>query len=89
LWLLKEPDHGYSLIKKLNEIKKTKITPSTLYPVLNKLEKMKLIKSKKMERKKVYSLTDEGRKIMDRSCREFCHTFSQIFHDFICKRCQK
>lgn len=88
LWLLQRPTHGYELIKKLNDIKTTKIGPSVLYPVLGKLEKMKLIESKKSERRKVYKLTANGRKVMSRSCLEFCRTFEGIFKSFVCERCR-
>ena len=48
LWLLNRKDtHGYELMKNLNEIKNTKITQGTLYPALQRLEELNLIKSKK------------------------------------------
>jgi len=88
LWLLsKKPMHGYLLMKNLDELKKTKITQGTLYPALQRLEQMKLIKSKKKERTIVYHVTDLGKKAMMDSCRDFCRTFSGIIHDFVCNKC--
>jgi PadR family transcriptional regulator PadR len=89
LWLLsKRSDHGYELMKKLNELKKTKITAGTLYPTLSKLEKLGLIKSLEKKRIKVYTITAKGRGVMKNSCGEFCKTFAGIFHDFICGKCR-
>ena len=89
LWLLNRKDtHGYELMKNLNEIKKTKITQGTLYPALQRLEELNLIKSKKGKRKIIYSLTSKGKKIMSDNCIEFCHTFEGIFKDYICHHCK-
>lgn len=88
LWLLgRQPSHGYELIKRLNEIKSTKITAGVLYPVLSRLEKLKLVSSRTSGRKKVYHLTTAGRSVMTRSCTEFCRTFEGIFKQYVCERC--
>ena len=87
LWLLKKPTHGYELMKRLNEIKTTKITQGTLYPTLQRLEELKLITSKTEQRKKIYHLTGKGKKVMRDSCSDFCKTFHGIFHDFVCEKC--
>lgn len=88
LWLLdRKPEHGYVLMKELNELKKTRITQGTLYPALQKLEKMKLIKSRKSGRTIVYSVTTKGKKLMKDACDDFCHTFSGIIKDFVCGKC--
>ncbi|MEM7819257.1 MAG: PadR family transcriptional regulator [Candidatus Aenigmatarchaeota archaeon] len=88
LWLLnKKPIHGYELMKRLNEIKTTKITQGTLYPTLQKLEKLKLIKSRKNERVIIYYVTSKGKKIMKETCDDFCRTFLGIIKDFVCLKC--
>jgi DNA-binding PadR family transcriptional regulator len=90
LWILsKKHMHGYLLMKELDELKKTKITQSTLYPALQKLEKMKLIKSKKKERTIVYHVTERGKKAMNNACKDFCRTFSGIIKDFVCGKCEE
>lgn len=89
LWLLnKKATHGYELMKRLNEIKTTKITQGTLYPTLQRLEELKLIKSKERARRKNYVLTPKGKKIMKNSCVDFCRTFHGIFEDFVCDKCK-
>ncbi|MBW3003562.1 PadR family transcriptional regulator [Candidatus Woesearchaeota archaeon] len=88
LWLLKKPTHGYDLMKKLNEIKHTKITQGTLYPTLQRLEELNLIASKTQDRKKVYHLTAKGKKTMKNSCIDFCRTFHGIFENFVCEKCK-
>lgn len=88
LWLLKRPAHGYALMKALNELKQTKITQGTLYPALQRLEELGLIKRQRVERRHIWHLTDNGKHTMQRACGEFCKTFHGIFQDFVCGRCQ-
>jgi len=87
LWLLKNPTHGYELMKKLNVLKKTKITQGTLYPTLQRLDELELITSKMRGRKRVYHLTPDGKRVMRDSCLDFCKTFHGIFEDFVCEKC--
>jgi len=88
LWLLgRKPSHGYELIKNLNAIKTTKITAGVLYPVLGRLEMMRLVASRASDRKKIYHVTPAGRRVMTRSCTEFCRTFEGIFKQYVCERC--
>ncbi len=56
--LEKEPLHGYALSKKL------KVTVSSIYAHLNELETEGFITSSKMERRKVYHLTEKGRALL-------------------------
>ncbi len=90
LWLLeREPTHGYALMKKLNEIKKTKIEQGTLYPVLQKLEKHGYIEvtDKGARGRKIYGLTVSGKTVMKKSCEDFVLMFSDIFQDYKCRKC--
>lgn len=92
LWFLgKKPAHGYELMKRLSEIKKTRITQGTLYPTVAKLEEMDLIRARKRgaRGKKVFSLTPKGKRVMERNCAEFCKIFGGIFVDFYCCGCGK
>lgn len=91
LWLLAHrPAHGYELMKKLNEIKTTKVEQGTLYPVISKLKKERMIAvmTKGKRRKKVYKLTPYGRSVMKNSCNEFIKTFFGIINDYMCKKCR-
>jgi PadR family transcriptional regulator PadR len=92
LWLLsKRPTHGYALLKQLREIRRSPLTQGTLYPALATLEKMRLIKSRKAgaRGKKVYVLTQRGKKALLDCCREFVSVFAGIFGDFYCPKCGK
>jgi DNA-binding PadR family transcriptional regulator len=91
LWLVgRKPMHGYEIMRQLNEIKTTKVEQGTLYPTLQRLEENDLITVKEVGRrgKKIYELTETGRKAMVRTCEEFSKTFSGIFEDFVCKSCR-
>lgn len=90
LWLLsKKPSHGYDLMKTLNKIKRTRITQSTMYPCLAKLESMGLVKSKASgsRGRKTYVLSAKGRKTLAQSMKEFCACFEGIFKDVKCVEC--
>ena len=75
-------------MKALNELKQTKITQGTLYPALQRLEELGLIKRKKSARRHTWHLTDKGKNEMRRACGEFCATFHGIFRDFVCEKCR-
>jgi len=89
LWLLnRKKTHGYELMKELNKLKTTNITQGTMYPALQRLQELKLVKSSASGRKINYMLTPAGRKVMRDSCADFCRTFHGIFEDFICEKCK-
>ena len=61
------PTHGYELMKRVTEISKSRVTmgPGTLYGVLKRLEKDKLIEFHSYEgRRKVYALTLDGKEVL-------------------------
>lgn len=68
--------HGYQIIKEIEKITGKKPTTSHIYPFLSKLEEKGLVESKKKgdRGKKVYNLTDEGRKVV----REQVEAFGEI-----------
>lgn len=77
LMLLYEgPKHGYDLIKTVGEKLGKKVSPGQIYPFLAKLEKNGYIKIKSegKREKKVYVLTNEGKKF----CKSMLHRFSDI-----------
>lgn len=88
LWVLgKGPSHGYLLMKRLSELKGTKVTQGTLYPTMQRLQELGLVESRYEKRKRIYSLTAKGKRTMKEACKDFCVTFQGIFSDFVCGRC--
>src|SRR6266508_5250809 len=68
LKLLKDkPRHGYEVMKELEEQLHGCYSPSpgTVYPTLQYLEDQGLVAAKDIEGKKVYEITDAGRKFLD------------------------
>ena len=68
LKLLKEkPMHGYEVMKELEQHTHGcyKPSPGTVYPTLQWLEDEGLVRSEEVEGKKVYSITDAGRKFLE------------------------
>lgn len=79
LWITKakQPIHGYGILKELDKFFETlinekslkKSNPSKIYPVLNKMEDLNLIKShfemKGNRKVKFYEITDEGKYVLD------------------------
>jgi DNA-binding PadR family transcriptional regulator len=89
LWLLsRKPTHGYELMKDLNLLKKTRITQGTLYPTMQRLEELGMVRREAGERKIVYHLTPKGKQVMADGCRDFSRTFFGIFNDFVCNHCK-
>src|SRR5215831_18041163 len=67
LELLKEqPRHGYDIIRALEERARGMYRPSpgSVYPTLQMLEDLGYVTSTQQEGKKVYSITDEGRRYL-------------------------
>jgi len=55
---------GYGLMKSIGELGK-KPSPGYIYPLLKDLEKKDFISVKKESRKKVYSITQKGKKLLE------------------------
>jgi PadR family transcriptional regulator PadR len=64
-----QPMHGYQIITKIRKSFGVYFGPSTVYPLLNSLEKKGQVESKwnmKSERpRKVYELTNQGKNVLD------------------------
>lgn len=71
---LRSQEYGYSLAQKLEE-KKVPIEAGTLYPLLRRLEKQKLLKSEwdtsESRPRKFYILSDEGKEVYRRLKKEW------------------
>lgn len=53
---------GYELMNHIEKISGTKPSPGSIYPLLTKLKKEKIVDVKKKGNKKIYSLTLKGKK---------------------------
>ena len=60
---------GYSIVSKIKERYGVRLSPSIIYPILSELESKGLIKSRiefvGRRRRKVYSITDEGKEVVE------------------------
>jgi DNA-binding PadR family transcriptional regulator len=66
--LLKDkPRHGYDIIRELEELSYGfyKPSPGVIYPTLQMLEEMGYASSTEQEGKRIYSITEEGRKFLE------------------------
>jgi DNA-binding PadR family transcriptional regulator len=61
-----KPSHGYEIIQRLEERSHGVYTPSpgAVYPLLQLLEEMGYIEGRQHEGKKIYAITNEGRKFL-------------------------
>jgi PadR family transcriptional regulator PadR len=80
-FLSSTPMHGYQIITKIRRTFGVYFGPSTIYPLLNTLEKKGYVKSEwnmNSERpRKVYNLTTEGRNLLN---------FTEDSLNFICRK---
>lgn len=78
---LHTPEYGYSLVQKLEE-KNAAIEAGTLYPLLRRLEKQKLLKSEwdttESRPRKFYVLSDEGKEVYTRLKSEWMTLSKQL-----------
>jgi len=56
-----ESVHGYKIIAEIHKTFGVLLSPGTLYPLLYSLHDEHLVKVKKVDRRKLYSLTTRGR----------------------------
>ena len=80
------PSHGYELMKKLEERSGGvyRASAGTIYPTLQQLEDEGLITSESQEGKRVYRLTDAGRRELERLDEEVKHIWRRTrrWHDW-------
>jgi DNA-binding PadR family transcriptional regulator len=80
-FLNSQPMHGYQIITKIRKTFGVYFGPSTIYPLLNALEKKGYVKSEwnmQNERpRKVYKLTNEGQNLLN---------FTEDSLNFICRK---
>jgi DNA-binding PadR family transcriptional regulator len=73
---------GDELANIIGERKGSKLTPGTIYPVLKKMRKNKLIEHKKQGRKKMYKITEIGLNEHKIVKENFLKMFGKMFKDF-------
>ncbi|MBL1228533.1 helix-turn-helix transcriptional regulator [Enterococcus sp. BWB1-3] len=69
LLALLEPQHGYAIMKQVNELTEGKVTigPASMYTILKKLQKSGWITlEENAERKKIYLISEQGLKILEK-----------------------
>jgi len=83
--LAKEPNYGYQIIKRLNEEADGLFVwqEGTVYPVLHKLEKDKLVRAQWQQadtgrRRKYYYITAKGRETLSQGAKEW-----DAFHQMV------
>lgn len=80
---LKDRDcSGYYLIKKIGQLTGKKPSPGYIYPLLNDLLKKKFLTVKKQDRKKIYSLTKQGKVYIKNSLKQHQVSFNQLIKVF-------
>ena len=57
-----KPSSGDELARVVGSRKNTVLTPGTIYPALKRLRRQKLVLYRRKGRKKIYSLTDQGKR---------------------------
>jgi DNA-binding PadR family transcriptional regulator len=66
LEVLKEgPRHGYDIISEMERQSGYRPSPGSIYPTLQMLEEGGFLTSEQVEGKKVYSITEEGLKLLE------------------------
>ena len=75
-----EPSHGYEVIRKLEERSRGFYSPSpgSVYPTLQLLEDMEYVSATQRDGKKVYAITDEGRKFLEENRRSVEAIWSRV-----------
>jgi DNA-binding PadR family transcriptional regulator len=59
--LLVEPCGGYDILAKIHSKLGILLSPGAIYPTIHEMETERLTKTKSIGRKKVFSLTEEGK----------------------------
>ena len=83
LWLLsKGPMNGQVISEELGKRRGTQPTPGTLYPALKELRAKGLVEMEREGRKTIYTLSENGKKGLEKACEYFCSAFGEIFKEY-------
>lgn len=87
-WLLSKREmYGQEIAKEIEKRRGERPNPGTIYPALKDLQRRGLIQPKRKGRKVFYSLTEKGRRGVEKACICFCKAFGEIFEEYkeLCK----
>ena len=80
LWLLsKHAMSGSQLAEEIAQRRGVKPNPGTIYPALKVLRVKRAVTIKVVGKRKVYYLTEYGKKELDQSVQHFCKMFHDVF----------
>jgi len=92
--LYEKPSHGYEILGKFQKRVGKKVSPSLVYPFLQRLERKGLVRHNvtkvgEKKKKKVFELTDEGKLFCRRLFRRFSDLVSVILEPSldVCAHC--
>jgi DNA-binding PadR family transcriptional regulator len=88
LWLIsKGPTHGYEIIKEIKRLTGRRLTPATLYPLLNRLEAEGFLVSDLVERNqrelRCYRLTEKGKEFLTKMFDMFKLPIKRVIADLL------
>ncbi len=63
--LSQKPMHGYALIQEIGRTYQRPVSAGMVYPTLHELEDLGLVVSEEKDGKRVYSITEEGKKHLE------------------------
>jgi PadR family transcriptional regulator PadR len=91
LWLIsKEPMHGYEITKEVKRLTGHRLTPATLYPLLNRLETDGFLVSELIDKGKrqlrCYRLTERGNNLLNSMSELFRLPVKRIIADLLSKK---
>jgi PadR family transcriptional regulator PadR len=91
--LYEGPAHGYSIINQFKKRVKKEISPSLVYPFLQQLEEKRLVTHTKKpigeKERKIFELTEEGRKLCTRLFKRFAQLVAIAIEPstYVCAHC--
>lgn len=77
--LSKKEMHGQEIAAELEKRKGDRPSPGTLYPALKSLKDVGYISEKKEGKAIVYTLTDDGTRVLKVAKQRFCRTFIGVY----------
>ncbi len=80
LYELRNPKTGAQLSKAIGKRRSGELSPGTIYPLLRKLHKKKLIFYRSKGRDKIYSLTPLGEETLNKLKKDFKRLFKGLKH---------
>ncbi|MBI5355449.1 MAG: PadR family transcriptional regulator [Candidatus Aenigmarchaeota archaeon] len=77
--LSKKEMHGQEIAVELEKRKGGRPSPGTLYPALKSLKDVGYIREKKEGKTIIYTLTDDGTRVLKIAKHRFCRTFIGVY----------